>query len=254
MEHASLILIVLFITFAACILIQIYRARSGKPVFLRKISGLEVIDDSIGRAAEQDRPVMFNPGLDDLSVELFCSLSVMGYIVRKCARLAMPVFVPVAKPLAYAVAEEYWKDAYSSAGQEGIFSVSDCIRYMTPDQSAFGVGTAGWIKRERIGANFLFGGYGFEALIIAEAGQQAGAMQVACTYSFFQVPFFIVSCDYTVFGEEFFAAGAYFSRDPVLTGSLAGQDYVKLLFLIIIVIGIIVVSLFHHNVIAYFLM
>ena len=55
--------------------------------------------------------------------------------------------------------------------------------------------------------------------------------------AFFQVPFVLVSCDYTVFGEEFYAAGAYFSKDPVLTGSLLAQDWFKLAILACILIG-----------------
>jgi len=125
---------------------------------------------------------------------------------------------------------------------------------LSGDQNAFGMSCAGWIKRERIGANFLFGSYGFEAMIIAEAGQQAGAIQVACTPTFFQVPFFIVTCDYTVFGEEFYAAGAYFSHDPVLTGSLAGQDWCKLVVLGLIVAGILVFTLTQQNLLAHLLL
>jgi len=250
MEHASAPVIILFVLFAAFILLQIHRARHGAHIFLRRIAGLEVIDDAIGRATEQDRPIMFNPGRDDLSVNLFCSLSVLGYVTRKAAKLNMPVNVPVSMPLAYAMAEEYWKDAYDAMGRGGMFAVEDNIRYLSGDQNAFGMSCAGWIKRERIGANLLFGSYGFEAMIIAEAGQQAGAIQVACTPTFFQVPFFIVTCDYTVFGEEFYAAGAYFSHDPVLTGSLAGQDWCKLVVLGLIVAGILVFTLTQQNLLA----
>ncbi|MCX7847738.1 MAG: hypothetical protein N2595_06905 [bacterium] len=247
MEHATLPILVLFGLFALFVLALIARARRGRPVFLRRIAGLEVIDDAIGRATEQDRPIMFNPGLDDLGVQLFCSMAVMGYVVRKAARLSMPVYVPIARPLSYAIAEEYWKDGYAAMQREGSFAVEECIRYLSGDQNAFGMATAGWIKRERVGANFLFGGYGFEAMIIAEAGQQAGAIQVACTHSFFQVPFFVVTCDYTVFGEEFYAAGAYFSRDPVLTGTLAGQDYCKLVILVLILVGVVGVTLLQQD-------
>jgi hypothetical protein len=247
MEHATFPIIILLVLFSAFILYQIFRARRGKPVFLRRIAGLEVIDDAVGRATEQDRPIMFNPGFDGLSINLFCSLAVMGHIVRKASKLYMPVFVPIAQPLAYAMAEEYWKDGYAMSDREGIFQVDECIRYMSNNQSAMGAGIAGWIKREHVGANFLFGTYGFEAMFIAEAGQQAGAIQVACTPSFYQVPFFVVSCDYTVFGEEFFAAGAYFGKDPVLTGSLVGQDWAKLVLLILILLGTLILTLVQQD-------
>jgi hypothetical protein len=83
--------------------------------------------------------------------------------------------------------------------------------------------------------------------VLAEAGQQTGAVQIACTPSIYQVPFFMVSCDYTVFGEEFYAAGAYFSRDPVLTGSLVGQDWAKMLLLVIMLIGILCFTIFQQD-------
>lgn len=247
MEHANLTIFAFFFIFLGAVLYQIRRVRSGRPVHLRRIPGLEVIDDVIGQSAEQDRPIMFNPGMQGLGVDLFCSLAVMGHVVRKAAKLSMPVVSPLSDPLAYAMAEEYWKDGYASMGKEGLFPVEDCLRYMSDNQSAYGAGVASWIKRENVGANLLFGNYGYESLVISEAGQQAGSIQIACTPSFNQVPFFLVSCDYTVFGEEFYAAGAYFSRDPVLTGSLVAQDWAKLILLLFIVLGVIMLTVFQAN-------
>jgi hypothetical protein len=52
-----------------------------------------------------------------------------------------------------------------------------------------------------------------------------------------QLPFFVAACDYTLIGEELFAASAYLSRDPKQLGSLKGQDIGKLVFLFSIIIG-----------------
>ena len=52
-----------------------------------------------------------------------------------------------------------------------------------------------------------------------------------------QLPFFVCSCDYTLIGEEFYAASAYLSRESMLLGSVKGQDWVKSL-----VIGWLVVT------------
>jgi hypothetical protein len=247
MEHANMFVWVVFAAFLSAILYNVRRMRAGREVFLRRITGLEVVEEVIGQATEQDRPIMFNPGFGGIGIELFCSLAVMGHVVRRAARLSMPVLAPLADPLAYAMAEEYWKDGYAAEGKEGMFPVEDCLRYLSNNQAAYAAGVAGWIKRDKVGANLIFGEYGFEALVIAEAGQQAGAVQIACTPSFFQVPFFVVSCDYTVFGEEFYAAGAYFSRDPVLTGSLIAQDWVKLLLLLVVLAGVASLSLFESE-------
>src|SRR5690606_18816415 len=91
---------------------------------------------------------------------------------------------------------------------------------------------------ENVGCAFLFGRFAAESLILAEAGQQIGAMQVAATTSPEQVPFFLTTCDYTVIGEELYAAGAYLSGDPVQTGSLKGQDMAKTVIALLILFGV----------------
>ena len=54
-----------------------------------------------------------------------------------------------------------------------------------------------------------------------------------------QLPFFVAACDYTLIGEELFAASAYLSREAKLLGSLKGQDLGKAIFLVSIVVGLI---------------
>jgi hypothetical protein len=97
----------------------------------------------------------------------------------------------------------------------------------------------GIAHREQVASCFLFGHFAAESLILAEAGQQIGAMQVAGTATNTQVPFFLTSCDYTIIGEEVFAAGAYLSREPAQLGSVRGQDVSKLVILAVIFLGVV---------------
>jgi hypothetical protein len=46
-----------------------------------------------------------------------------------------------------------------------------------------------------------------------------------------------VACDYTLIGEELFAASAYLSGEPKLVGSLKGTDLMKVAIVAVIVIG-----------------
>jgi hypothetical protein len=64
-----------------------------------------------------------------------------------------------------------------------------------------------------------------------------GAIQVAGTAMPAQLPFFVAACDYTLIGEEFFAASAYLSHDPDQLGSLKGQDVGKVVAAAFLVIG-----------------
>ena len=47
----------------------------------------------------------------------------------------------------------------------------------------------------------------------------------------------MTTCDYTLLGEELYAASAYLSREPKLLGSLKGQDMGKALIIAVLIIG-----------------
>jgi hypothetical protein len=78
-----------------------------------------------------------------------------------------------------------------------------------------------------------------ESLILAETANSVGAIQIAGTDASSQLPFFIAACDYTLIGEELYAASAYMSREPLLLGTLKAQDILKGLLLLLFVTAII---------------
>jgi hypothetical protein len=47
----------------------------------------------------------------------------------------------------------------------------------------------------------------------------------------------VVACDYTLIGEEFFAATAYISREHRLVGTLKGTDYMKGALVLMLIVG-----------------
>ena len=97
--------------------------------------------------------------------------------------------------------------------------------------------------RKKPAANFFMGSYFAEALLLTETGASTGAIQIAGTDSDHQLPFFVTTCDYTLIGEELYAASAYLSREPVQLGTLRGQDIGKAMILSVIVIGILLATL-----------
>ena len=66
-----------------------------------------------------------------------------------------------------------------------------------------------------------------------------GAIQIAGSDAVTQIPFFITTCDYTLIGEELYAASAYLGREPILLGSLKAQDYAKAGVIVCALIGFI---------------
>ena len=97
--------------------------------------------------------------------------------------------------------------------------------------------------RERPAAIFLQGSFLGESLILAETGNSIDAIQIAGTAEPSQLPFFVAACDYTLIGEELFAAGAYLSKEPRQLGSLKGQDIGKAILLALMLVGVVVQSL-----------
>ena len=100
------------------------------------------------------------------------------------------------------------------------------------------------MEREKPAACFYLGKFYAESLMLAETGNSIGAIQIAGTGSPSQIPFFVTACDYTLIGEEFFTASAYLSKKPELVGSIKGQDIVKLLVMVFMVLTLVLNGFF----------
>ena len=224
--------------FGAFIAYFINQARSGKKLWVRKIAGLEAIDEAVGRATEMGRPVLFVTGIQDINeIQTLAGLTVLSRVAKTAAEYGAQIEVPTCRSLVMAAARETVEAAYLAAGAPDSYQ-PDRIHYLTDEQFAFVAGVTGYMVREEPAACIYMGGFYAESLILAETGNHIGAIQVAGTAMPSQLPFFVASCDYTLIGEEFFAASAYLSGDPLQIGSLKGQDYGKFLSVLVLIVGI----------------
>jgi hypothetical protein len=184
------------------------------------------------------RPVLFVAGIQDINeIQTLAGLTVLARVAKTAAEYGAQIEVPTCRSLVMAAARETVEAAYLSAGVPDAYQ-PDRIHYLTDEQFAFVAGVTGYMVREEPAACIYMGGFYAESLILAETGNYIGAIQVAGTAMPSQLPFFVASCDYTLIGEEFFAASAYLSGDPLQIGSLKGQDYGKFMSVLILVIGI----------------
>ncbi len=214
-----------------------------RTVFIRRIPGLSAVEEAVGRAVEMGRPITFSLGLGGLGVVTLQALAVAVHVARLAIRYGSRVILTMSDATVYAVADEAIREAYTAEGRPEAYNIED-VRFLSTEQFAYASAMVGLINRERSASNFMFGQFFAESLILAEAGHAVGAIQVAGTPSTTQIPFFIASCDYTIIGDEFYAGSAYLTREPVLLGSLIGQDYGKILLLSLILLGIVVVSVY----------
>lgn len=225
------------IIFTMLIVLMIGIAKKNPNLYIRPLAGITAIEEAIGRATEMGRPVIYIPGVDDINnIQTIYSMVILEKVATMVAKYGTPLLVPTASAFVTPVAEETVKQGYLNAGVPENFNPNN-IRYMSNEQFAFTAATNGMILRERPAASLLMGSFYAESLLMAETGFRAGAIQVAGTANIHQLPFFVVACDYTLIGEEFFVATAYLSREPGLVGTIKAQDYFKLILIAIMVAG-----------------
>lgn len=239
-QRVNMFIGVIFV--CAAILYFIRQAKSGKELFIRKIAGLDSVDEAVGRATEMGKKIFFIPGINDMdNVQTIAGVTILGRVAQLAAEYETWIEVPVCKSLVMITAKEVVKEAYAKAGRPDAFNENQ-VHYLTDDQFGYAAAIDGMIVREKPATIFYMGAFFAESLIMAETGNASGAIQIAGTAMPSQLPFFVAACDYTLIGEELFAASAYLSREPKLLGSLKGQDVSKGVILVAIIIGVILES------------
>ncbi len=221
------------------IVIMISRAKAGKDLFIRKIAGMEAVDEAVGRATEMGKKIFYVPGINDMdNVQTIASMTILGRVAELAGQYDTWLEVPVCRSLVMVTAKEVVKEAYTKVGRPDSFQENQ-VHYLTDDQFGYAAAIDGMVVREKPATIFYMGAFFAESLILAETGNATGAIQIAGTAMPSQLPFFVASCDYTLIGEELFAASAYLSKEPKLLGSLKGQDMGKAIILVSIIVGII---------------
>ncbi|MBI5881541.1 MAG: hypothetical protein HZB91_00320 [Elusimicrobia bacterium] len=234
--------LVFTLVFCGIVLWFISHARK-KDLFLRRIPGLDAVEDAIGRATEMGRPIYFLTGrLDIDSISTIAASLILGEIAKRIAQYDTQLKVPHTYAMTMAVCQEITKQAYSEAGRPDAYR-EDINFFITEDQFAYTAAVNGMMVREKPAACFYMGYYYAESLLLTEVGASVGAIQIAGSDSEHQLPFFFITCDYTLIGEELYAAGAYLSRNPVLVGTLRGQDVGKAFVMLSIFFGVALATL-----------
>ena len=224
---------------SAAIIIFIEKAKKGGSVYVRKIAGIDAVDEAVGRATEMGRKIFYIPGIQDMNdVQTIAGIAILGRVGQLAATYETWLEVPVSKSLVMVTARETLKEAYTQVGRPDSFQEAQ-VHYLTDDQFGYAAAIDGMVVREKPATIFYMGAFFAESLILAETGNAAGAIQIAGTAMPSQLPFFVASCDYTLIGEELFAASAYLSKEPRQLGSLKGQDVGKAIFMAAIILGVI---------------
>ncbi len=219
-----------------------------RTLFVRRIAGIDAIEDSIGRATEMGRPVLYVTGVDEAQdIQTIAGLLILGHVAKITAEYDTDIRVANAFPLTMVIAEEMVRQGYANAGRLDAHRPEN-VMFITSEQFAFAAGVNGMIMRERPATNIYFGKFYGESLMLAETGFVAGAVQIAGTAELTQMPFFIAGCDYTLIGEELYATSAYLTREPDQMAQLKVGDLLKVVVALLVVVGVVFATLAHNNI------
>jgi hypothetical protein len=220
--------------------------KQGDKLFVRRISGVDAIEDAIGRSTEMGRPVLYVTGVEEISdVQTMASLLILGHVAEMTATYDTDIKVANTHPMTMVVAEEIVRQGYNNAGRPDAHKPEN-VMFITSEQFAFAAAVNGMILRDQPAANIYLGRFFAESLMLAETGFLTGAVQIAGTAEFTQLPFFIAACDHTLIGEEMYATSAYLSRDPVQLAQLKAGDVMKVIIFVLVLVGVIFSTALGH--------
>ena len=235
-EKSAMFVLTLSVIFIMLHEIKLTKSMSNLP-FLRSIPGLKAIEEAVGRSTEMGKPILFVPGIMDMNeVETVAGVVVLGHVANMTARYETELDVPVARAIVMQAARQVSKEAYLTQGRPELYN-EDMVHYITDDQFAYAAAVNGIMQRDEPAACLYMGKFFAESLLFAETGNSIGAIQIAGTGSQTQIPFFVTACDYTLMGEEFFAASAYLSQESDLIAGVTAQDVIKIILVLIILLG-----------------
>ncbi len=243
-SQGSVVDFVVVLVLGIMIWVMIARARTGRKIpEVKKIAGLEAVDEAIGRSTEMGRPVSFVPGIYDVSEpQTLAAFGIIAHVSKQCARYDTKFLALTADPTAYAVIEEITRQGYLEEGRPDAFNPDD-VRFLSAEQFAFTGAVIGIFERERPAANIMVGSFYAESLMLAETGSFQGMIQIGGTANTAQIPFFVAACDYALIGEEIYAASAYLSKEPVMYGTVVGQDLLKMIVWVLIIVGAVIATI-----------
>lgn len=235
-----------------CSLVVIYmmikRAEKKLPT-IRRIPALDALDEAVGRASETGRPIIFTQGSGGTGAisdpeqgpQITAGLSCLSHIARRAAELGPRLICCVGQSDAYIPTMEIVREEYIGAGVPEAFKEDD-VRFLGSG-NAYAFATVDIIRTEEAAATFIIGPFYNESLTFLFHADDVGSMMIGGTAHTHQLPFFAACCDYTMIGEEIYAASAYLSKLPGETGSLVGEDIVKGFSAALIIIAVIAATI-----------
>jgi len=237
---------ILFMLTLAFIYIGIWLARKGTTLQIKRISCVDALEEAVGRASEMGTPVWYgtgNAGLDGQYATMnIAALSILGRVAELCGKYGVYLQYMCNIPHMLPISRDLIKEGYTKGGRPEMYEDNMSI-YVGASQSALVAATQGYLLEQKPSVVMIFGATMYEMLNTLAFGSRVGAMMLAGTPRLYYQSATLLAADYQLIGEELYAAGAMVSGNPIEVGSIQGEDWSKLVVLLLLIIFAIVVLL-----------
>jgi hypothetical protein len=212
----------------------------GYDPVIRLLPSVDAMEEAIGRAAEMGRPAYYTTWMSDISnitryFPIMAGLSCMGHVARLCARYNVPLYTIYNFPEVEPLQDGILRSAYAAEGKPDAYDPTEQLIY-TPQWSNV-ISTLNIMQSRNVGAAFYIGYSFYAQAVYPEIGIRVGAFQVGGTNGLGY--YLVMGCDYAMFGEEIYAASAFVSGEERQIRTVATSDWIKLISVGLIVLGVI---------------
>lgn len=231
---------ILLMAILAFIYIGIWLAKQGKTLDIKHLSCIDALEEAVGRASEMGTAVWYgngNAGLEGQYATMnIAALSILGRVSELCGKYGVRVQYMTNIPHMLPISRDLIKDGYTKANRAEMYDDNMSI-FVGADQSALVAATQGYILNEKPSVVMIFGSTMYEMLNTLAFAARVGAMTLAGTPRLYYQSATLLAADYQLIGEELYAAGALVSGDPIQVGAIQGEDWSKLVLVLLLIIA-----------------
>ena len=238
----------LLLTFVIQLIIMVFAiwalesARKGKlKTTVQRIPAIEAIDEAVERCVERGRPLMYDSGgaiSGRAAPTQFATLDVLGRLTDRMASLGTPMLVAVYYAESISVTQDVVRMGYTSGGHPEAFNIEN-IKWWGDEWTSYYSGVLTWLYDKKPAAYIMLTGLNWGGAMLAHDCHKIDCILLGADTSATGLSLSYLGPDVLIMMEELYATAAYLTKDPLETSALFAGDYLKILWVGLIVIGVI---------------
>lgn len=224
---------------AAVLMVAFAILRAKNPPSYRNIIAFDRLRRAVGRLVEDGSRLHVSLGRGGLVTPQGASALAGLSLLRRLAELTSagdkPPIATSGDAALTILSQDTLQGAAENSGQLGFDPSAGRLTGLTPFSYAAGVIPS--IHDENVSATILMGNFGLEAALLTDAAERANTFSLAGSDNLAAQAVLYATAQEPLIGEEIFAAGAYADSGPVHIASLAVQDILRWLAILVMLGG-----------------